>query len=105
VSEVALAKPQVTAEMEDMGLTRSWDRSWARPARMKTATKRATNGEVAVANGKTKRRDRQKIYVPLMEGEESPETGTSVKEINHNRENTQIQNYLSQAQALLTKQD
>ncbi len=97
-------KPQVTAEMEDMGLTPDLGAVLTATSEMNAVTKRATS-ETAVANGQatssTTLNDSQTTH-------EEPEVLPEIKAAPNKKsltaaENTQIKNYLSQAQSLLNK--
>ncbi len=99
-------KPQVTAEMEDMGLTPDLGAVFSATSEMKAATKRVTD-EVAATNGNTATGTGIKDLRAIYEEETAPPT-PEVKDAPRKAnltaaENTQIKNYLSQAQALLNK--
>jgi len=96
-------KPQVTAEMEDMGLTPDLGAVFTATSEMKVATKRATS-EVAVsrtpAPSSNGLKDLRAVYG---EAEEKPATKAAPRKSLTAAESTQIKNYLTQAQALLNK--
>ncbi|MBI1277367.1 MAG: hypothetical protein GC179_04500 [Anaerolineaceae bacterium] len=100
-------KPQVTAEMEDMGLTPDLGAvlSVTSTNEMKIPTKRATD-EVAVTRTSTSTsnglKDLRAVYGEE-QGEETKQAAAPKKASLTTAETTQIKNYLNQAQSLLNK--
>ncbi|MBA3870453.1 MAG: tetratricopeptide repeat protein [Anaerolineae bacterium] len=98
-------KPQVTAEMEDMGLTPDLGAVLtATSSELRTATKRATS-EMASTHGQTA--SSNGIH-DLRAVDDEPEAPPAAKIVPRKielttAENTQIKNFLSQAQSLLNK--
>jgi len=97
-------KPQVTAEMEDMGLTPDLGAVLTATSEMKTVTKRATS-EVATANaGATSSTGLKDLGGVYGEAEALPQEKVASRKASLSAaESTQIKNYLSQAQSLLNK--
>ncbi len=98
-------KPQVTAEMEDMGLTPDLGAVFTATSEMKTVTKRATSEvEVAEASSRTSSTGLKDLRAVYGEDEAKPtEKAAPRKPSLTPAESTQIKNYLAQADALLNK--
>ncbi len=96
-------KPQVTADMEDMGLTPDLGAVLTATSEMKLATKRATS-EVAMVDTSTSSNGLKDLRAVYGDNEaKAVEKATPRKADLTTAETTQIKNYLAQAQTLLNK--